>query len=51
LEWKPAMLLRQGHGYTYVSTGDEKIWLPTKLIKIRSDQGKPAETSISSQSK
>lgn len=40
-EWKPAIVLRWGHGYTYVSAGNEKTWLPTELIKIRSEQRKP----------
>lgn len=39
MEWKPAILLRQGHVYAYISTGNEEIWLPTKLKKNRSDQG------------
>lgn len=37
LEWKPEILLRWGCGYGYVSTGNEKIWLPTKPINIISD--------------
>ena len=37
LEWKPEIDFRCGCGYVDVSTGNEKIWLPTKLIKIRSD--------------
>jgi hypothetical protein len=45
LEWRPAIvLLKWGCGYTYVSTGNEIIWLGTKLRKIRSDQGKPLIT-------
>ena len=32
------MILRWGHDCAYVSTG--KIWLPRKLTKLRSDQGK-----------
>jgi hypothetical protein len=40
LEWKPAIVLRWGHDFAYVSTGNEKIWLSTKLIRIRSDQEK-----------
>jgi hypothetical protein len=38
LEWKPAIVLRWGRSYVYLSTENEKIWLPTKL---RFDQGKP----------
>lgn len=41
LGWKPAIVLRWGHGYAYVSTGNEKIWLSTQLIKIRSDKNSP----------
>lgn len=42
LDWRLAIVLRcECGGYTYVSTGNEKIWLPTKLIKIRSNKGKP----------
>lgn len=44
LEWKPAIALRWGCGYAYISTGNEKICIPTKLTKIRSDQGKPLIT-------
>ena len=40
LEWKPASF-KMGHGYVCVSRGNEKIWLPTKLLKFRSDQVKP----------
>jgi hypothetical protein len=38
LEWKPAIVLRWGRGYTSVATENEKIWLPTKLKKYRSHQ-------------
>ena len=41
LEWKSSIILIWGCGYAHVSPGNEDIWLPTKLIKIRSDQGKP----------
>jgi hypothetical protein len=40
LEWKPAIILRWKCGYAYVSMGNKEIWLPTKFIKIRSDQEK-----------
>jgi hypothetical protein len=33
--------VRWGCGYAYVSIGNENIWLPTKLIKVRSDQEEP----------
>ena len=38
LEWKLAIVLRWRCGYAYVSTRNEKLWLPTKFIKIRSDR-------------
>lgn len=41
LEWKSEIVFRSGRGYVYVSTGNEKIWQPTKLIKIRSDLENP----------
>lgn len=40
LECQLAIVLRWGHGYAHVSIENEKIWLPTQLIKIRSDDGK-----------
>ena len=41
LEWKLAIVLRWGCCHGNVSTGNEKIWQPTKLIKIRSDLENP----------
>ena len=41
LEWKPAIVLRWGCHYAMYLQGMKKIWLPTKLIKIKSGQGKP----------
>jgi hypothetical protein len=41
LVWRPATVLRRGRGYAYVFTGNKKMWLLTKLTKIRSDQRKP----------
>ena len=32
-----------GEKYAYVSTGKEKLWVPSKLIKIRYDRGRPPE--------
>ena len=32
-----------GEKYAYVSTGKEKLWVPSKLIKIRHDKGRPPE--------
>lgn len=36
--WKQGYVLRWGRGYAFVSTGEEKVWVPSKLIKIRSEQ-------------
>ena len=32
--WKPGHVLRWGRGFALVSTGEEKLWIPSKLIKI-----------------
>ena len=32
--WKPGHLLRWGRGFALVSTGEDKLWIPSKLIKI-----------------
>ena len=37
LEWKSAILLIRECGYAHISSENEKIRLPTTLIKIRSD--------------
>ena len=39
-EWKMENLLHWGRGYACISTGKEKLWVPSKLIKIRHDKGK-----------
>ena len=36
-------LLHSGVGYSYVSTGKEKLWVPSKLIKIKHDKERPPE--------
>lgn len=36
-------VLHWGRGYAYLSTGKEKLWVPSKLIKIRHDRGRPPE--------
>ena len=36
-EWKMGNVLHWGRGYAYLSTGKEKLWVPSKLIKIRFD--------------
>ena len=35
-EWKPERVLYWGRGFAFVSTGEEKLWIPSRLmIKIR----------------
>ena len=34
-EWKPERVLHWGRGFTFVSTGEEKLWIPSRLVKIR----------------
>ena len=38
-EWKSGNVLRWGRGCAFVSTGNKKLWILSKLIKIRFDQG------------
>ena len=38
-EWKMGNVLHWG--YAYVSTGKEKLWFASKLIKLRHDKGTP----------
>lgn len=39
-EWKSEKLLHCIKGYTFISTGNEKLWTHSKLIKIRYDHGR-----------
>ena len=32
-EWKPGYVSRWGRGFAFISAGEEKLWIPTKLIK------------------
>ncbi|KAL6065033.1 hypothetical protein STEG23_028902 [Scotinomys teguina] len=32
-EWKPGYVLRWGRGFAFISTGEDKLWIPSKLIK------------------
>ena len=34
-EWKPGYVLHWGRGFAFISAGEEKLWIPTKLIKSR----------------
>ena len=42
-QWKPGDVLRWGRGFVLVSTGEEKLWIPSKLIKINVEKEKPLE--------
>lgn len=39
LEWKPAIVLRCGCSDADVLEKNQRIWLPIKLVKIRSEKG------------
>ena len=41
--WKPGHLLHWGRGFALVSTGEEKLWIPSRLIKIRVEKEKPLD--------
>ena len=34
-EWKPVKVLHWGCGFVYISTGEKKLWILLKQIKIR----------------
>jgi hypothetical protein len=36
-------LVYWGRGYAYISTEKGKLWVPSKLLKIRHDRGRPPE--------
>ena len=42
-KWREGNVLCWGRGFVYVSTGKEKQWIPSKMIKIRYDRGRPLE--------
>ena len=42
-EWKERNVLCWGRGFIFVSTGEEKLWILSRLIK-RSGQGRPPKT-------
>ena len=33
-EWNSSKFLHQGHRSLYISSGNEKMWMPAKLIKM-----------------
>ena len=37
-EWKPGHVLCWGRGFAFVTTGERKLWIPSKLLKIRFEQ-------------
>ena len=42
-EWKTWNVLHWEKSYTYIFIGKKKLWVPSKLIKIRHIQGRPSE--------
>ena len=40
-QWKPGDVLHWGRGFALVSTGEGKLWIPSKLIKVRFEEEKP----------
>ena len=42
-EWKMGNVLHWARAYVYVSTGKENLWIPSKLIQIRNNRGRPPE--------
>ena len=40
---KPGDVLCWGRVFALVSTGEEKLWIPSKLIKIHFEKEKPLE--------
>lgn len=41
LKWKSKNVLHWGRGYAFVSTGNERLWIPSRLIDTRFDWGRP----------
>ena len=39
--WKSRNILPWGRDFALVSTGNEKLWIPSTLVTIRFDQGRP----------
>ena len=40
-QWKPEDVLCWGKGFAFVSTGEEKLWILSKLIKVQFEEEKP----------
>jgi hypothetical protein len=45
-ELKPGYVVYWGRGFVFVSTGEEKLWISSKLIKIRFEQERTPESVI-----
>ena len=45
-QWKPGGVLCWGRGFALVSTGKEKRWIPSKLIKIHFEKEKSLEREM-----
>lgn len=43
LKWKAKNVILWGRGYAFVSTGNERLWVHSKLIEIRFGQARPPE--------
>lgn len=39
--WKPGYVLHWGRGFAFVFTGEEKLWISSKWMKIQFEKEKP----------
>ena len=42
-QWKPGDVLCWGRGFSFVSTVEQKLWIPSKLMKISFENEKSLE--------
>ena len=42
-QWKPGDMIHWERGFALVSTEEEKLWIPSKLIKVWFEEEKPLE--------
>ena len=42
-EWVAGNMLHWGGAFDFISTEEEKLWIPSKLIQIRNNRGRPPE--------
>ena len=40
-QWDPGDVLCWGKDFALASTGEEKLWIPSKLIKVQFEEEKP----------